>query len=251
MTFGLEKAPHRSLLYALGLTREEMKRPLIGVVNAANEVVPGHLHLGKIAEAVKAGIRMAGGTPMEFPAIAVCDGLAMNHEGMRFSLTSREVITDSIEIMATAHPFDALVFIPNCDKIDLGKADLLRDGSDVTLIASGVCVANALQAAETLAQEGVSARVLNIHTIKPIDADAVIKAASETGALVTAENHNVIGGLGSAVAEVLAEQRPTPLERVGVKDHFGQVGKAPYLMGVFGITAADIAKAARKAIARK
>ena len=117
MTFGLEKAPHRSLLYALGLTREEMKRPLIGVVNAANEVVPGHLHLGKIAEAVKAGIRMAGGTPMEFPAIAVCDGLAMNHEGMRFSLTSREVITDSIEIMATAHPFDALVFIPNCDKI--------------------------------------------------------------------------------------------------------------------------------------
>ena len=136
-------------------------------------------------------------------------------------------------------------------EFDLGKADLLRDGSDVTLIASGVCVANALQAAETLAQEGVTARVLNIHTIKPIDADAVIKAASETGALVTAENHNVIGGLGSAVAEVLAEQRPTPLERVGVKDHFGQVGKAPYLMGVFGITAADIAKAARKAIARK
>ena len=133
-------------------------------------------------------------------------------------------------------------------EFDLGKADLLRDGSDVTLIASGVCVANALQAAETLAQGGVSARVLNIHTIKPIDADAVIKAASETGALVTAENHNVIGGLGSAV---LAEQRPTPLERVGVKDHFGQVGKAPYLMGVFGITAADIAKAARKAIARK
>ena len=136
-------------------------------------------------------------------------------------------------------------------EFDLGKADLLRDGSDVTLIASGVCVANALQAAETLAQEGVAARVINIHTIKPIDADAVIKAASETGALVTAENHNVIGGLGSAVAEVLAEQRPTPLERVGVKDHFGQVGKAPYLMGVFGITAADIAKAARKAIARK
>ena len=136
-------------------------------------------------------------------------------------------------------------------EFDLGKADLLRDGSDVTLIASGVCVANALQAAETLAQEGVSARVLHLHTIKPIAADAVIKAASETGALVTAENHNVIGGLGSAVAEVLAEQRPTPLERVGVKDHFGQVGKAPYLMGVFGITAADIAKAARKAIARK
>ena len=116
MTKGLEKAPHRSLLYALGMTREEMRRPLIGVVNAANEVVPGHIHLNKITEAVKAGIRMAGGTPMEFPAIAVCDGLAMNHEGMRFSLPSREIIADSVEIMAMAHPFDGLVFIPNCDK---------------------------------------------------------------------------------------------------------------------------------------
>lgn len=116
MTKGLEKAPHRSLLYALGMTREEMRRPLIGVVNAANEVVPGHVHLDRIAEAVKAGIRMAGGTPMEFPAIAVCDGLAMNHEGMRFSLPSREIIADSVEIMAMAHPFDGLVFIPNCDK---------------------------------------------------------------------------------------------------------------------------------------
>ena len=116
MTSGPEKAPHRSLLYALGLTRQEMERPLVGVVNSANEVVPGHLHLDRIAEAVKAGVRMAGGTPMEFPVISVCDGLAMNHEGMRFSLPSREIIADSIEIMATAHPFDAMVFIPNCDK---------------------------------------------------------------------------------------------------------------------------------------
>ncbi|WP_300684671.1 dihydroxy-acid dehydratase, partial [uncultured Bilophila sp.] len=137
MTFGLEKAPHRSLLYALGLTREEIRRPLIGVVNAANEVVPGHLHLGKIAEAVKAGIRMAGGTPMEFPAIAVCDGLAMNHEGMRFSLTSREVITDSIEIMATAHPFDALVFIPNCDKIVPGMLMAMMRLNLPSIIISG------------------------------------------------------------------------------------------------------------------
>ncbi len=116
MTSGLEKAPHRSLLYALGLTREEIAKPLIGVVNAGNEVVPGHIHLDKIAEAVKAGIRMAGGTPLEFRTIGVCDGLAMNHEGMKFSLTSREIIADSVEIMATAHPFDGLVFIPNCDK---------------------------------------------------------------------------------------------------------------------------------------
>lgn len=116
MKTGINKAPHRSLLYALGLTREEISRPLIGVVNAASEVVPGHLHLGKLAEAAKAGVRMAGGTPLEFPAIAVCDGLAMNHEGMRFSLPSREFIADSIEIMARAHAFDGLVFIPNCDK---------------------------------------------------------------------------------------------------------------------------------------
>lgn len=116
MKSGLEKAPHRSLLYALGLTREEMERPLVGVVNAASEVVPGHTHLDALASAVKAGVRMAGGTPLEFPAIAVCDGLAMNHEGMRFSLPSREFIADSIEIMARGHAFDALVFIPNCDK---------------------------------------------------------------------------------------------------------------------------------------
>ena len=116
MKKGLEKAPHRSLLYALGLTKKEIDRPLVGIVNSANEVVPGHIHLSKLAEAAKAGVRIAGGTPLEFPAIAVCDGLAMNHEGMRFSLPSREIIADSIEIMARAHAFDALVFIPNCDK---------------------------------------------------------------------------------------------------------------------------------------
>lgn len=116
MKKGQERAPHRSLLAALGLTRKEMERPLIGVVNAANEIVPGHLHLHRIAEAVKAGVRSAGGTPMEFPVITVCDGLAMNHEGMRYSLPSREIIADSIEIMAMAHPFDGLVLIPNCDK---------------------------------------------------------------------------------------------------------------------------------------
>ena len=113
---GVERTPNRSLLYALGYTDEELSRPLIGVVSSYNEIVPGHMNLDKIAEAVKAGVRMAGGTPLEFPAIAVCDGIAMNHEGMRFSLPSREFIADSIEIMARAHAFDALVFIPNCDK---------------------------------------------------------------------------------------------------------------------------------------
>lgn len=137
MKRGLEKAPHRSLLYALGLTREEMERPFVGVVNAANEVVPGHLHLDALASAVKAGVRLAGGTPLEFPAIAVCDGIAMNHEGMRFSLPSREFIADSIEIMARAHAFDALVFIPNCDKCVPGMLMAMLRLNLPSLLVSG------------------------------------------------------------------------------------------------------------------
>ena len=113
MKKGVERIPHRALFYALGLTDEEIERPIIGVVNAQNEIIPGHMHLDSVAEAVKAGIRMAGGTPVEFPAIGVCDGIAMNHEGMFYSLPSREHIADSVEIMAMAHPFDGLVFIPN------------------------------------------------------------------------------------------------------------------------------------------
>jgi len=142
MTGGLEKAPHRSLLYATGLSREEMDRPLIGVCNAQNEIIPGHVHLDTIAEAVKAGIRMAGGTPMEFPAIGVCDGLSMNHEGMRMSLPSREVIADSVEIMATAHPFDAIVCIPNCDKIVPGMLmAMLRLNIPAVLVSGGPMLA--------------------------------------------------------------------------------------------------------------
>ncbi len=117
MKKGLERAPHRSLFKAMGYTDEEIARPLIGVVNSANEIIPGHIHLDIIAQAVKSGIRMAGGTPVEFPVIGVCDGIAMGHAGMKYSLASRELIADSIEIMATAHPFDALVFVTNCDKI--------------------------------------------------------------------------------------------------------------------------------------
>lgn len=113
---GVEKAPHRSLLKALGLTDRQIQQPFIGVVNGFNEVVPGHIHLRSLADAVKKGILMEGGTPLEFPVIAVCDGIAMNHEGMKYSLASRELIADSIEIMTKAHGFDGLVMIPNCDK---------------------------------------------------------------------------------------------------------------------------------------
>ena len=113
---GVPAAPNRSLLYALGYTKEEIERPLIGVVCSFNEIVPGHMNLDKIAEAVKAGIRAAGGTPVEFPAIAVCDGIAMGHVGMKYSLVTRDLIADSTEAMAMAHQFDGLVMIPNCDK---------------------------------------------------------------------------------------------------------------------------------------
>ncbi len=114
---GVERAPHRSLLKALGLNNEQIRRPFVGIVNSFNEVVPGHIHLQTIARAVKDGVLMGGGVPFEFNTIAVCDGIAMGHEGMRFSLSSRELIADTIECMARAHGFDALVFIPNCDKI--------------------------------------------------------------------------------------------------------------------------------------
>ena len=114
---GVTKAPHRSLFKASGLTDEEIKKPLIGVVTSQNDIIPGHINLDKIVEAVKKGVLMAGGTPLVFPTIGVCDGIAMGHEGMKYSLATRELIADSIECMAKAHAFDALVFIPNCDKI--------------------------------------------------------------------------------------------------------------------------------------
>ncbi|MGV8081834.1 MAG: dihydroxy-acid dehydratase [Syntrophales bacterium] len=117
MKKGLERAPHRSLFKAMGYTDEELSRPLIGVVNSFNEIIPGHVHLRTITEDVKAGIRLAGGTPVEFPTIGVCDGIAMGHTGMKYSLASRELIADSVEVMAMAHPFDGLVLVPNCDKI--------------------------------------------------------------------------------------------------------------------------------------
>ena len=113
---GVERTPNRSLLYALGLTDEELSRPIVGIVSSHNEIVPGHMHLDKIAEAVKAGVRAAGGTPIMFPAIAVCDGIAMGHVGMKYSLVTRDLIADSTEAMAMAHQFDGLVMIPNCDK---------------------------------------------------------------------------------------------------------------------------------------
>jgi dihydroxy-acid dehydratase len=137
MKSGFEKSPHRSLLKASGLTDEEINQPLIGVVNFFNEIVPGHVHLNDITDAVKRGVLMKGGTPLEFPAIAVCDGIAMNHEGMKYSLVSRELIADSIEIMAKAHGLDGLVMVPNCDKTVPGALMAAARLDLPTVIVSG------------------------------------------------------------------------------------------------------------------
>ena len=134
---GIERAPHRSLLKAMGYTNEEISRPLIGIAHAHNEIIPGHIHLDKILDAVKAGVRMAGGTPIAFGTIGVCDGIAMNHTGMKYSLASREIIADSVEIMAQAHPFDGLVMIPNCDKVTPGMLMAMLRVNIPSIMVSG------------------------------------------------------------------------------------------------------------------
>ncbi len=133
----------------------------------------------------------------------------------------------------------------------LGKANTLREGNDVTIIAGGIMVGEALDAADMLAGEGIKARVLDMHTVKPIDREAVLRAAKETGAIVTCDNHNIIGGIGTAVCEVTSEEYPVPVVRIGVTDHFGEVGKMDFLKEKYHMTAADIAAAARTAIEKK
>jgi len=134
---GIERAPHRSLLKSMGYTDEEIRRPLIGIVNSQNDIVPGHIHLDTIVDAVKTGVLMSGGTPSVFPAIAVCDGIAMGHKGMHYSLVSRELIADSIETMALAHGFDALVMVPNCDKVVPGMLMAAARVNIPTVFVSG------------------------------------------------------------------------------------------------------------------
>ena len=137
MKKGFERAPHRSLFKAMGYTDREIAQPMIGVVNSYNEIIPGHIHLNMITQDVKAGIRLAGGTPVEFPAIGICDGIAMGHTGMKYSLASRELIADSVEAMVMAHPFDALVMIPNCDKIIPGMLMAAMRLNIPTIFVSG------------------------------------------------------------------------------------------------------------------
>ena len=137
MKKGLERAPHRSLCKAMGLTDDELVRPIIGIANSANEVIPGHIHLNSLVSSIKMGVAMSGGTPLEFSTIGVCDGIAMNHEGMKYSLISRELIADSVEIMATAFPFDGLILVCNCDKIVPGMLMAMLRLNIPSIIISG------------------------------------------------------------------------------------------------------------------
>ncbi len=146
MKKGIEKAPHRALFSAVGMLPEELERPIIGIANSASELIPGHIHLDRIAQAVKDGVRLAGGTPFAFATIGICDGIAMNHEGMKYSLGSRELIADSVEVMGKAYPFDGLVLIPNCDKIIPGMMmAALRLNIPTVLISGGPMLAGRLK----------------------------------------------------------------------------------------------------------
>lgn len=166
VTKGIEKAPMRSLFYAMGYTKEELERPLIGVVSAHSEIVPGHMHLDRVAEAVKTGVRMAGGTPIMVPSIGVCDGIAMGHIGMKYSLASRELIADSVETMAMAHQFDGLVLVPNCDKIVPGMVmAAVRMNIPAVVCSGGPMMSGLVNGVETSLSkmfEAVGARKANL-----------------------------------------------------------------------------------------
>jgi dihydroxy-acid dehydratase len=198
MKKGLERAPHRSLFKAMGYTDEEISRPLVGVVNSANEIIPGHIHLDIITQDVKAGIRMAGGTPVEFPVIGVCDGIAMGHAGMKYSLASRELIADSIEIMATAHPFDALVFVTNCDKIIPGMLmACLRLNIPSVVISGGPMLAGKMEGNTydlISVFEGVGAvkaKKMTLNQLKKIE-DCACPGCGSCSGMYTANSMNCV-----------------------------------------------------------
>jgi len=205
-----------------------------------------------------AGVSAAnnGGTHMAFEDLGVLRSIV----GLRlFEPTDNVMVKALIPLLASQYGVD-YIRMPRRGVVKIydegetftpGKAKLLREGSDVAIIASGVLVSEALLAADLLAAEGIEARVLDCFRIHPLDTDCVVESAQATGCVVTAENHNVIGGLGSAVAEALGEHAPVPMERVGVKNSFGEVGPQAYLMDRFGLRAKDIADAARRVIARK
>jgi len=197
-----------------------------------------------------------GGTHMSFEDA----GIMRNLPGMivvepadsvqLLSLLPQIISVDSPVYMRLDRKNSRLLF-PEKTEFTLGKIHKIRDGNDVTIICSGIMIENSIKAATLLENEGIYARVLNMHTLKPIDRETVVKAAMETGAIVTAENHSIINGWGSAVAEVLAEEYPVPMRRIGIRDHFGEVGKREFLLKKYKMTAEDIVKAAKEVILMK
>jgi dihydroxy-acid dehydratase len=204
MKMGLEKAPHRSLLKAMGLTDAEIERPLIGIANSQNELIPGHLHLDQIAQAAKAGVRMNGGTPLEFGVIGVCDGLAMHHVGMKYSLPSRELIADSVEVMAMAHPLDGLILVANCDKIVPGMLmAALRLNIPALLISGGPMLAGRFGGRE-------------VDLISVFEGVGAVKAGKMTEAELCALEDSACPGCGSCAGMFTANSMNCLSEALGM-----------------------------------
>ena len=213
---GIARAPHRSLFRAMGYTDEELSRPLVGVCCAQNEIIPGHIYLDKIGEAVKAGIRMAGGTPIEFPAIGVCDGIAMGHEGMRYSLVTRELIADSIECVARGHQFDALVLIPNCDKVvpgmlmAAGRLDL-----PTVLVSGGPMMPGKLPGADCC-HEGNPYGGRHLSLSDMFEAVGAVTAGKITEEQLCELEHNACPGCGSCSGMFTANSMNCVTEVLGM-----------------------------------
>ena len=223
VTLGVERAPNRSLFYAMGYTKEELERPLVGVVSAHSEIVPGHWHLDKLADAVKAGVRMAGGTPILVPAIGVCDGIAMGHEGMRYSLPSRELIADSVETMAQSHGFDALVLVPNCDKIVPGMMmGAARLNLPTVLVSGGPMMAGHVPAddlqpgaqAKSIACDAAGNREVSLSNI--FEAVGARKAGLIDDEQLSATEQSCCPGCGSCAGMYTANSMNCLAEALGV-----------------------------------
>ena len=201
---GIERAPHRSLMKAMGYTNEEINRPLIGIAHAHNEIIPGHIHLDKIVDAVKAGVRMAGGTPIAFGTIGVCDGIAMNHTGMKYSLASREIIADSVEIMAQAHPFDAMVMIPNCDKVTPGMLmAMLRVNIPAIMVSGGPMLTGRFQGKD-------------VHLVSVFEGVGRVKANTMTEEELCELEGSACPGCGSCAGRFTANSMNCLTEAIGL-----------------------------------
>ena len=204
MKKGIERAPHRSLMKAMGYTNEEISRPLIGIAHAHNEIIPGHIHLDKILDAVKAGVRMAGGTPIAFGTIGVCDGIAMNHTGMKYSLASREIIADSVEIMAQAHPFDGMVMIPNCDKVTPGMLmAMLRVNIPAVMVSGGPMLTGRFQGKD-------------VHLVSVFEGVGRVKANTMTEEELNELEDSACPGCGSCAGMFTANSMNCLTEAIGL-----------------------------------